>query len=95
MAASAGVYEKRLTMRLNAIKTVIDDHMRILLIAEQRKNPVLYHDLMSRTPLQKLYILMANEKKLHRIIDRSKDDRTRARLRMVSLTQSYHLQDSP
>ena len=40
-------------------------------------------------------MLAANDKKLHENIQKSKDVKEKNRLRMVSLTQSYNLNDSP
>lgn len=79
---------KRLKGRINSINNVVNDHIDSLLLMfkVEQKDLKIISKINKYSCLQKLYLLMANENIFHQD---QKD-----RLRMIGLTQSYHIHDS-
>ena len=81
--AEISAFDKILENRLEVIKTVIDDHLAVLVSTESRDKKDAF---LKRSPLKKLYLLMANAKKMRQMCLRMAEDKYRNRLRMVSVT---------
>ena len=97
-------YERQLQARVDDTTKVIDTHLDVLMgntANQSREAFKKLNEIKQRKPLNKLHLLMANEKKLREKLARlvCKDERQalklKNRLRMVSVTQSYDLTASP